>query len=171
MKKKIIIAVIFIIVVIILIICSVSTEVENNVENITEIEPEEEITDDVLRQTDVTLYFADSTSGILVKEIRKVDSKELIDSPYRYVLDLLIKGPDTKELSNPIPEGTKVNSLLFEKGIITVDFSEEFTNSSGTNSIYSIVNTLTEFNEVNGVKITVNGEVKDGLKDVFVKKE
>ena len=171
MKKKIIIAVIFIIVIIILIICSVSTEVENNVENIAEIEPEEEITDDVLRQTDVTLYFVDNTSGILVKETRKIDSKELIDSPYRYVLDLLIKGPETKELSNPIPEGTKVNSLLFDKGIITVDFSEEFLNSSGTNSIYAMVNTLTEFNEVNGVKITVNGKVKDGLKDVFVKKE
>ncbi len=171
MKKKIIITVIFIIAIIILIICSISTEVENNVENIAEIEPEEEITEDVLRQTDVTLFFVDSTSGILVKEIRKIDSKELIDSPYRYVLDLLIKGPESEGLSNPIPEGTKINSVQFEKGTLKIDLSEEFLNSSGTNSIYSLVNTLTEFTEVNGVKITINGETKEGLKDTFVKKE
>ena len=168
MKKKIIITVIFIIVIIILIICSISTEVENNVENIAETEPEEEITEDVLRQTDITLYFVDNTSGILVKENRKIDSKELIDSPYRYVL---IKGPESEGLSNPIPEGTKINSVQFEKGTLKIDLSEEFLNSSGTNSIYSLVNTLTEFTEVNGVKITVNGKVRDGLKDVFVRKE
>ena len=169
MNKKIIFTVIFIIVIIILIICSISTEVDNNVDNIEEIEPEEEITEEALRQTTVNLYFVDNTSGILVKEERTIDSKELIDNPYKYVIDLLIEGPESENLANPIPEGTKINSAVIEKGILKIDLSEEFLNSSGTNAIYSIVNTLTEFTEVNGVKITINGEVKDGLKDAFVK--
>lgn len=170
MKKKIIIPILFIIVIIILIICSVSTEVENNVENIVEIEPEEEITDDVVRQTKVNLYFLDNTSGILTKEERTIDSKELIDNPYKVVLDLLLAGPNTEGLISAIPEGTKINSINYEKGIIEIDLSEEFLNSSGTNAIYSIVNTLTEFTEVNGVKIKINGEVREELKDTFVKK-
>ena len=170
MKKKIIIPILFIIVIIILIICSVSTEVENNVENIVEIEPEEEITDDVVRQTKVNLYFLDNTSGILTKEERIIDSKELIDNPYKVVLDLLLAGPNTEGLISAIPEGTKVNSINYEKGIIEIDLSEEFLNSSGTNAIYSIVNTITEFTEVNGVKFKINGEVREELKDTFVKK-
>ncbi len=170
MKKKIIIPIIFIIVIIILIICSVSTEVENNVENIVEIEPEEEITDDVVRQTKVNLYFLDNTSGILTKEERTIDSKELIDNPYKVVLDLLLAGPNTEGLISAIPEGTKVNSINYEKGIIEIDLSEEFLNSSGTNAIYSIVNTLTEFTEVIGVKFKINGEIREEMKDTFVKK-
>lgn len=170
MKKKIIISIIFIIVVIILIICSVSTEVENKVNNIVEIEPEEEITDDVIRQTKVKLYFLDTYSGILSEEERTIDSKELIDNPYKAVLDLLFTGPNTDGLISAIPEGTKINSVTFDKGIVEVDLSEEFLNSSGTSSIYSIVDTLTEFTEVNGVRIKINGEVKDGFKDTFVKK-
>lgn len=170
MKNKIIIPILFIIVIIILIICSVSTEVENNVENIVEIQPEEEITDDVVRQTKVNLYFLDNTSGILAKEERTIDSKELIDNPYKVVIDLLLAGPNTEGLISAIPEGTKVNSINHEKGIIEVDLSEEFLNSSGTNAIYSIVNTLTEFTEVNGVKFKINGDVREEMKDTFVKK-
>ncbi len=170
MKKKIIISIIFIIILIILIICSVSTEVENNVNNIVEIEPEEEITDDVVRQTKVNLYFLDNYSGILTKEERSIDSKELIDNPYKIVLDLLLAGPNTEGLISAIPEGTKLNSVNFEKGIVEVDLSEEFLKSSGTNSIYSIVNTLTEFTEVNGVKFKINGEAKQGINETYVKK-
>ncbi len=169
MKKKITVFIAFLLLIIILIICSVSTEVENNVDNQAEIQPEEEITEEVLRQTKVNLYFVDNTSGILAKEERIIDSKELIDLPYKYILDLLLAGPEKEGLVTAIPENTKLNSVTFEKGIVTVDLSEEFLNSDGTNSIYSIVDTLTEFTEVNGVKFTINGEVKENLKEVYVK--
>ena len=169
MKKKVILSTIILIIVTILVVGTVSTEIENNVENISEIEPEIEISDEEMRQTKVNLYFQDNTSGILVKEERKIDSKELIDNPYKIVLNLLIEGPENENLSNPIPEGTKVNSLKYEKGILNIDLSNEFLNSSGTNSIYSIVDTLTEFTEINGIKFTINGEVKEGLKETFVK--
>ena len=169
MKKKITIIIIFIIIVSILIIGTISTEIDKNVENISEIQPEEEISDEEMRQTNLDLYFEDSTSRILVKEERKIDSKNLIDNPYKEVLNMLIQGPKSEKMTNPIPEGTKINNTKYEKGILYIDLSSEFLNSNGTNSIYSIVNTMTEFNEINGVKFTIDGEVKDGLKETFVK--
>ena len=169
MKKKIIITIILIIIVSILVISGMSTEIENNVENIAEIQPEEEISDEEMRKTNINLYFEDATSGILEKEERKIDSKDLIDNPYKIVLELLINGPESDKYRNPIPEGTKLNNAKYEKGILYIDLSKEFLNSNGTNAIYSIVNTMTEFTEVNGIKFTFDGETKEGLKDTFVK--
>ena len=169
MKKKIIFIILFLIIIGILIFCSISTEYEENVDNISEIQPEQEISEEETRQTIINLYFEDSISGILVKEERKIDSKELIDDPYKFVINLLIEGPKVEDLHNPIPDGTKLNCINFEKGILNIDLSEEFLNFSGTNAIYSIVNTLSEFTEVNGVKFTINGEIKDSLKNVYIK--
>ena len=169
MKKKIIITIIVIIIFSILIIGSISTEIDKNVDNITEIQPEEEISDEEMRQTNINLYFEDSISKVLVKEERKIDSKNLIDNPYKIVLEMLIKGPESETMNNPIPDGTKLNNAKYEKGILYVDLSSEFLNSNGTNSIYSIVNTMTEFTEINGIKFTIDGEIKDGLKEIYVK--
>lgn len=175
MKKKIIIFVIIIIIILVLVVCNFSTEVVNNVEkddgNITEIQPEEEISDNQNTQTSINLYFIDNSSGILVKEVRHIDAKDLIDNPYKYTLQLLINGPEDLKLSNAIPLGTKVNKVELKKDVLYVDLSKEFLNSSGTNSIYSIVKTMTEFNEVESVKFLINGEENENLKDVFVKKD
>ena len=167
-KKKIAFILFFIIAIIILIACSISTEVDNNVENIEEIQPEPEISEEEMRQTVVNLYFEDAISGVLAKEERKVDSKNLIDNPYKYVLELLLNGPKIEDLNNPIPEGTKLNDLKFEKGIVYIDFSKEFLNANGTNAIYSVVNTLSEFTEVTGIKFTINGKSEEKLKDIFI---
>jgi len=48
--------------------------------------------------------------------------------------------------------------------------SSEFLNCSGTNAIYAIVNSLTEFKDINSVKILINGEENNNLRDVFVRK-
>ena len=39
------------------------------------------------------------------------------------------------------------------------------------NAIYSIVNTLTEFKEVNSVKILIDGEENNQYKESFVRKD
>lgn len=171
MKKKIIFISIVILLIIVAIICNFSTEKVNNVENVLEIQPEEEISEEQMRQTKIKLYFIDKTSGILISEERNIDSKELIDNPYQYIINLLISGTQDVNLKNAIPEGTKLNSVKLEKGILCVDLSSNFLNSNGTESIYSIVNTMTEFTEVNGVKFTIDGEIKEGLTDIFVRKQ
>ena len=66
-----------------------------------------------------------------------------------------MKGPQNESLESPIPEKTKVNSIQLKKNTICIDISEDFLKSSGTDSIYSIVNTLTEFNSNNTVLLDV----------------
>ena len=174
MKKNLIFKVILIIAVIVIlaviVVLNFSTEVVENVENETVIEPEQEISEEQMRQTDITLYFEDKESYQLVKEERKVDAKELIDNPYLYVINLLINGPKDEKLQNSIPEGTKVNKIELKNDCAYVDLSKEFLNSSGMNPIYSIVNTLTELKEVNSVKILIDGEEQDNMKEPFVRK-
>lgn len=81
-----------------------------------------------------------------------------------------MNGPETEGLTNAIPRETKVNGVVLNQGILVVDLSKEFLNSNGTDSIYEIVNTLSQFNEVEGVKFKIDGEVKDGLKEIYIKK-
>lgn len=174
MKKMFILKVVIIIATIsilaILIILNFSTEVVENVENETVIEPEEEISEEQMRQTAITLYFEDKESMQLVTEEKKVDAKDLVDNPYLYIVNLLILGPNSENLQNPIPEGTKVNKAELNGDCVTVDLSKDFLNSSGTNAIYSIVNSLTELKEVNSVKFLIDGEEQDNMKEAFVRK-
>lgn len=173
MKKvlKIIIIITILLIAGILILCNFSTEIVENVENETTIQPEEEISDEQMRQTSVFLFFEDKESLELVKEEIKIDVKELIDTPYLYIVNLLLQGPKSEGLQNPIPEGTKVNKVDVQGDCAYVDLSNEFLNCSGTNAIYMIVNSLTEFKDINSVKILINGEENDNLKDAFVRKE
>ena len=174
MKKMFILKVVIIIAIIsilaILIVLNFSTEVVENVENETVIEPEEEISEEQMRQTAITLYFEDKESMQLVTEEKKVDAKDLVDNPYLYIVNLLILGPDGENLQNPIPEGTKLNKAELNGDCVTVDLSQEFLNSSGTNAIYAIVNSLTELKEVNSVKFLIDGEEQDNMKEAFVRK-
>lgn len=174
MKKMFILKVVIIIATIsilaILIILNFSTEVVENVENETVIEPEEEISEEQMRQTAITLYFEDKESMQLVTEEKKVDAKDLVDNPYLYIVNLLILGPNSENLQNPIPEGTKVNKAELNGDCVTVDLSKDFFNSSGTNAIYAIVNSLTELKEVNSVKFLIDGEEQDNMKEAFVRK-
>ena len=77
MKKKIVIMLIIIVVAILIIVMSLSTEIEQNIDNrysnITEIQPEEEISEEQNRLAKMNLYFVDSNSGVLCCEERKID--------------------------------------------------------------------------------------------------
>lgn len=170
MKKiiKIILIIVVVALVGLFIVFNFSAEKVENEENI--IEPEEEISEEQARQTIVTLFFEDKTSMQLAKEERNVDAKELLNNPYKFIVELLIQGPKEENLKKIIPDGVKINKVNINGDIVTLDCSEEILNMSGTNAIYSIVNSLTELKEVNGVKFLINGEEKDGLKEIFVRK-
>lgn len=167
---KIILIIVIILALAIIIVCNFSTEVVENVENETVIQPEEEISDEQMRQTNIYLYFEDKQSMELVKEERKIDAKELVDTPYLHIVNLLLQGPKDENLQNPIPNGTKVNKVEIKGDCINVDLSSEFLNCSGTNAIYSIVNSLTEFKDVNSIKILIDGEENTNFKEPFVRK-
>jgi len=124
----------------------------------------------------VSLYFAVSTDTdfYLTEEIREIPvSKEL----YKSVLEELIKGPQSDQLSPTIPSNVKVNSVKISDNTATVDFSkeiitnnQEIPHSSTTEvlAIYSIVNTLTEFEEIKKVKITIEGKDSGQVDGLYI---
>ena len=176
MNKKIVIAVI--IVVLILIILGVWYFLfyhKNNEAEVNEIIPEEEISEEQMRQTIVSLYFYNETTQSLVPEGRLIDAKELLEEPYVKLMELLIEGPQNNSLTGTIPEGTRVNKAERKGDILYLDLSKEFIeNHSGgetqeSSTIYSIVNTMTNLTEVNAVKILIDGEENKAFNDNLIK--
>lgn len=150
----------------------------------TEITPLEEMTEEQERQTMISLYYTNVETNKLMPEARVIDVKKLVENPYKTLVELLIEKPKNEKLASSIPEGTKVNKAELKNGIIEIDLSKEFIeNQKGdlekaSLSIYSIVNTLTELNEVNSVKISIEGDANKrfndidlSLKDTFVRKD
>lgn len=133
-------------------------------EQITEYTPQEEISDDEMRKTIVSIYFKNIETNTLVPESVCIDVKELAENPYIKLLTLLASGPTNDKLESPLPEGTKINNAYLKGNTVYVDFSKEFIDNAPAGVeeegllVYSIVNTLTELNEVNSVKILINGE-------------
>ncbi len=184
MPKKV-----FIIVVIILILGIAAVGgyllIKNNSEPVeNEIQPAEETNDEQMRQTIVTLYYKNKETNELMPEGRIIDSKDLLADPYTKLIELLIEGPKNENSERAIPEGTRVIKTELKDDVLYVDLSKEFIdNHKGGEeaenlSIYSIVNTVTELNEVNSVKILINGredqsfnDNKINFRDAFVRIE
>ena len=170
MKKKIIcIFLILILLVILGFFIYKNFIVKNNTnEEIQDYTPQEEISEKQLRETVVTLYFSDKENKNLIPEARKIDANNLIKNPYEYLINLLIEGPKNENLIKSIPEGTKINSVFLEGDILKIDLSNEFLNSENlNNSANSILNTVTQLNEINGIKILINGEENQNFKDTI----
>lgn len=160
----------WIILVVVCIILILGTIVILNIDIETEYVPESEIEDIELRKTIVTLYFNDNETNELAKETRLIDSKDLLKKPYEELVKMLIQGPENSNYGKTIPEGTKLLSASFENGCVVLNFSKEFLENSGSdiqkiNSIYSIVNTLTELTEVNSVKFLIENEETSGFSE------
>ena len=172
--KRIIIILVFIIL-IIGIITGVYLIVKNkNTEKeITEYTPQEEISEEQMRQTMVSLYFKNDNG--LIPEARLIDVKELINNPYEKILNMLIQGPKNETLKKTIPEGTKINKIEKEGENLIIDFSSEFIEKhiggelEEKLTIQSIVKTVTELTEINGIKIKINGEDNKEFKDGKIK--
>lgn len=113
------------------------------------------------------LYFADEQKQYLVSEYRSLSLDE-DSSLERYVVEELLRGPNSAELRAVIPEGTKLLSCTTEDGICTVDLSGEFMVGKPAGAleerlvIYSIVNSLGALAEVEAVQILCQGQALDG---------
>lgn len=142
-------------------------------EEITEYTPQEEISEEQMRQTMVSLYFKSGEE--LVPEARLIDVKELLDNPYKEILEMLIEGPKNSSLEKTIPEGTKINKIQKQADILIIDFSEEFIKNHKNGekeekiTVNSIVNTITELTEINGIRIIINAEENKSFSDGKIK--
>lgn len=148
-------------------------EAETTVEEYT---PQEEITEEQVRQTIVSLYFPNKETNEINPEARLIDIKEIINNPSEKLINLLIEGPKNDKNKKVIPEGTKINKNYLEEDCVILDFSPEFLNyakedeKEKQNMINCIVNTLTELTEINKVKILIDGNENQEFNEVYSRK-
>lgn len=120
----------------------------------------------------VTLYFPNNDGSVLIPVDYEIsmNSDEQLE---KRLLDLLIAGPPSSDLSPSIPAEAKVKNIYTNGGICYVDFNEAFVTkhpggSTGeTNTIYSVVNTLTELPNISKVQFLIEGEVREAFKGHF----
>lgn len=165
------------IIVIVLILLGVGYIILNNIKRnkeeviYDEYIPQEEITEEQLRQTVITLYFLNSETHEIIPEARQIDAKKLIDNPYEVLINLLMEGPKNEKLLKLIPENTKLNSAQVRDNILYIDFSDDFIKEQKLGKeqeeliLKSIVNTVTELTEINQVTFLINGESDKGFPD------
>jgi germination protein M len=142
----------------------VDSEAENDGKD--EEQPEESETGDI----HINVYYADSMAEYLVGEARTVSSEH----KYTEALYELMKLPVDSSIQRLIPETTKINSVTVEDGLAKVDISKEFVEDRFQSDtvdillIYSVVNTLTEFSEINSVSFYIDGEKLDILGELAI---
>lgn len=139
--------------------------------------PQEEISEDQLRQTIVSLFFQSKETKELVPEARLIDIKEIINDPCDKLVQLLIDGPKNEKEERIIPEDTRLNKSYMDADCVVLDFSNELLNydkieeKGKDNLIYSLVNTLTQLTEVNKVKILIDGNVNEEFGEIYILKK
>lgn len=136
-----------------------------------EYEPEEEISEEQERQTMISLYFFNKDTKEVEPEARIIDVKELYSKPYITIFNKLMEGPKEDKHKNIIPEETKLLQAKLSDDTLVLNFSLEFINNYNFGEenelklIQCLVKTYTELNEVNSIKILVNGEENAKFKD------
>lgn len=114
-------------------------------------------------QVDIALWYPDAEEDYLVSVRRQLtigQFKPLAE----YAVEELLRGEQEYAVRSALPAGTQLYGVKLSDGLCTVDFSQEFlrrkpqTAAEERLSIYALVNTLTELDDVERVQITVEGE-------------
>jgi len=125
--------------------------------------PEQAVEEEPAKTVQVVLYFSDSGGNYLVAEKKTIP---LVEGIARATIEELVKGPEPdSQLLPTIPVGTVLKDInIRPDGLARVDFSKELIanhagGSLGENlTVYSIVNTLTQFPSVKQVQFLVEGQ-------------
>jgi germination protein M len=115
----------------------------------------------LVRQT-VTLYFADPNALWLVGERREVefDPNDGAQTLEWHIVNELLRGPRLPGNSETMPADLRLLSVTTNAGVCFVDFTSAFRATSTTAEmlmVYSIVNSLTELDNVNRVQFLIYG--------------
>ncbi len=112
------------------------------------------------------LYFGSENADVLMPEEREILVKSG-DTEEKVLFEELQKGPSGSGLPSPIPEGTRLLSVSTEGDTCTIDLSREFIDNHPGGSagelmtIYSIVNTMTQLDNIEKVQFLIEGEKRD----------
>lgn len=113
----------------------------------------------------LTLYFSDGSG----KRLKKIQREEIYNSNIsleKLVVDKIINGPlsDESGVYPTISPDTKVLSVTVKDGVCYVNFDSTFQtqeySATAEVTIYSLVNSLIELNNVNKVQISIDGDAK-----------
>ncbi len=110
----------------------------------------------------VKLYFATKDAMYLQSEERIIEGEDSLI--YEETIKQLINGPQSSKLTGTIPQGVKLLNIKIEDKIAYLSFNQALVDNHWGGStgevmtVYSIVNTMTEFPEINSVKILIEGE-------------
>lgn len=126
----------------------------------------------------VKLYFMASPSGAMVPETALVEfaqADKKVSHLAGSILARLLAGPaNARLLEKVIPDGTKVQTVTFRNGKLTVDVNSAFVSGLPDDAekagfaVYTIVNTLTELKDVEQVVFTCDGSAIEPLSCGFV---
>jgi spore germination protein GerM len=114
---------------------------------------------------EIKVYYADSQGEYLVSESRSI----MPDNRFVDALLELIKNPESSDLLSLVPGSTVINSVLLNDNIANVDLASNFIDDRFISEtvdillVYSVVNTLTEFDEIDAVIFYINGQKLDTL--------
>ncbi len=119
----------------------------------------------------IHLYFSGVQGRFLVEEQRSKSLKEEESLP-EYVLQALLEGPDRPGLLTTIPEGTLLLDVSVADGVCIVNFSSEFLQNLPKEelqqrmTVFSVVNSLTQLDEISSVEFLVEGSPVEQYGDV-----
>jgi spore germination protein GerM len=109
----------------------------------------------------IKVFYGDSQNAKMIAEDREI-TYENDEDKYKMALEELIKGPKDKTLISNINKETKVVAVSKQGTDLVVDLSKEFNVFGGSIAeiigVGSVVNTMTEFKDIERVKILIEGE-------------
>lgn len=115
----------------------------------------------------VTLYFSDEQAENLVPEARVMRKGK--ESLPELIIKGLIAGPKQAGHYKTIPETARLLSVRVEDEVAYVNFSQEFQtdhwggSAGDIQTIYSVVNSLTELENIEAVQFLLEGEVEEAI--------
>ena len=144
-----------------------TNDVQNNTNDTNNLKRDSSALNDA-KGMDISLYFGDGTGQVLQKEARTIPK---VTGIAKAAITELIAGPsEVSGLISTIPDGTVLNGInIRDDGVCVVDFSDNllYANTEGANSefltVYSIVNTLSQFESVDKVQILIDGKAVETL--------
>jgi len=114
----------------------------------------------------VVVYFPTRDAMYLMPENRKISQGQ---DPMRSSIEILLSGPENHDVVAIVPQGTVLRSISVKEHIAYVDFNNAIikNNPGGSTTelllVGAIVNTLTEFPDISGVRILVEGKKVETL--------
>ncbi len=114
-----------------------------------------------LETIDVRLYYGNIDNSELVYTVKTIPYTTDEDK-YLKTLNALIKGPYDDNMNFTIDKATRILSITVEDGIANINLSRDFLNFAGTLdeviAVRSIVETIMQFEEIQGVRLFIEGE-------------